>query len=456
MSPGGGKDDGARRRAPSERVELDALRTVLSSTGAYIFTKDRDCRYTYVNRLVAELFGRTPDEVVGCSDEDFFDLEASDGIRRNDMEVMAGGVTVTTEERNVVRETGDEPYYLSVKTPLRDAGGEVIGLCGISTDITKQKELEHALTEQRALLDTVLDNVDASIYVKDRDGRYRYVNALCARMFGRTSDEIIGLRDDELHDPETAARITEMDRRTFESQRKQAGEEQLVLPDGTTGHFWSVKMPLGLVGRPGELIGFSSDVTELHELRRDLERQAFTDALTGVATRRYLLLQATHELEQARRYRWPMSLIVLDIDHFKKVNDTYRHAGGDAVLVAVAQHCAGLIREADVIGRIGGEEFAVMLVNTGLDGAVQLAERLRREIAELAITVPSFDAPVSCTISLGVAAFGGSPGDAGHDMTIEELLDLADTALYVAKTEGRNRVRAQPPRGPSTAAPEAP
>ncbi|MCB0882917.1 MAG: diguanylate cyclase [Thermoleophilia bacterium] len=446
MDPGGGEDGGAPHGALSERAELHALRAVLSSTGAYVFTKDRDCRYTYVNRLVAELFGRSPAEVVGCTDEDFFDLEASGGIRRNDMEVMAGGVTVTAEERNVVRETGDELYYLSVKTPLRDTDGEVIGLCGISTDITRQKELEHAFIEQRALLGTVIENVDASIYVKHRDGRYRYVNALCARILGRSPDEIIGRRDDELHDPETAARITEMDRRTFERQQKQSGEEQLVLPDGTTGHFWSTKMPLGHVGRPDELIGFSSDVTEMHELRKDLERQAFTDGLTGVATRRYLMLQAEHELEQSRRHGWPLALIALDIDHFKKVNDAHRHAGGDAVLVAVAQHCAGLVRDADLVGRIGGEEFAVMLVNTGLDGAMRLAERLRREVAALQVTLPTSGTPVRCTISLGVSAFDPAHdgGAHGRHVTIDELLDRADTALYVAKAEGRNRVRAAP------------
>lgn len=166
--------------------------------------------------------------------------------------------------------------------------------------------------------------------------------------------------------------------------------------------------------------------TELHEL-------AITDSLTGLNNRRYFFELAEKELARARRYQRPVSVVMLDLDNFKQVNDQYGHLVGDQILQAVAKRVRDYVREVDIPVRYGGEEFAILMPDTDLASAAQIAERLCLEINSKPIKTN--DQHVSLTISLGVASH-----EADQGITIDALLDQADQALYVAKKEGRNRV----------------
>jgi diguanylate cyclase (GGDEF)-like protein len=168
-------------------------------------------------------------------------------------------------------------------------------------------------------------------------------------------------------------------------------------------------------------------------LHRVVERQAVTDALTGLANRRQFYEVLGREYERAQRFGQPVSLILLDIDDFKQINDSRGHLAGDAVLHSVAATLAEVIREIDLAARYGGEEFAVLLPQTGPEGAAMLAERLRTEIAARSIRFGT-DEITGVTASFGVAA--------GPDaqMTQIDLIASADAALYQAKREGKNHV----------------
>jgi len=165
-----------------------------------------------------------------------------------------------------------------------------------------------------------------------------------------------------------------------------------------------------------------------------LEQLSITDELTGLANRRHLFDQLAHEIQRSRRYDTPLSVILIDIDHFKRINDTWGHSAGDAVLRTAAGVFRASSRETDVVARYGGEEFALLLPETGLDGALTRAEALRAQIAATDTTLRNNGA-VRVTVSLGVAAL--SPGESA-----EELMQRTDAALYVAKRKGRNRVEA--------------
>ncbi len=164
----------------------------------------------------------------------------------------------------------------------------------------------------------------------------------------------------------------------------------------------------------------------------EVQRLATTDGLTGIYNRRHFFELAESELNRARRFGHPVSAIMLDIDHFKQVNDTYGHAVGDQVLRVVAKRCGESIRDIDVLGRYGGEEFAVILPSTDLPGARTMAERLRRSVADA--PVPTDKGDLTVTISLGVASNAQDDGD------VAALLNRADAAMYAAKQAGRNRV----------------
>jgi len=182
------------------------------------------------------------------------------------------------------------------------------------------------------------------------------------------------------------------------------------------------------------------DVTEsertqrlLREANVELERLARTDPLTGLANRRHFMEELESEVERAQRYGRPLSVVLLDLDHFKRVNDTYGHAAGDDVLRGAARALKSVCRDVDVAARLGGEELALILPETDVVGARTVAERVRERIAGQSHTAPSGER-FTVTASLGVAT-------ARDDTrTGEDLLHASDEALYKAKDDGRNRV----------------
>ncbi len=185
-----------------------------------------------------------------------------------------------------------------------------------------------------------------------------------------------------------------------------------------------------------ERIGFAANIAaiaiESRNVRAELERRAYSDYLTGLANRRYFIEQAEAALARRKRYDGELALIMFDIDHFKQVNDAHGHSIGDQVLQRIAAVCLEILRDVDIVGRIGGEEFAVLLPQAGQKQAAVVAERLRRAMESSSLPLQDDDL-LSFTVSFGVAEV---------DEKIDNLDDLmiqADAALYLAKASGRNR-----------------
>jgi diguanylate cyclase (GGDEF)-like protein len=170
-----------------------------------------------------------------------------------------------------------------------------------------------------------------------------------------------------------------------------------------------------------------------------LRMRAFVDALTGVWNRGALFDLLHREVERAKRSHSNLSLAILDIDHFKTVNDTYGHPAGDEVLKLLCRRLLGVVRAYDAVGRYGGEEFVVVFPETGVEQASALAERLRRSVEEVPFSLGG--AEKTLTVSVGVTSLRASSAGAapaGED-TVESMLQRADDALYQAKRSGRNR-----------------
>jgi diguanylate cyclase (GGDEF)-like protein len=173
--------------------------------------------------------------------------------------------------------------------------------------------------------------------------------------------------------------------------------------------------------------------------RARLLRSGFTDVLTGWHNRRYLAVRIGEELARARRDRNRLVCLMLDVDHFKQVNDTWGHAAGDVVLQELAQRIESQVRASDVAARYGGEEFVVLLPGTDVESASKLAERIRLEIAASPIGLPGGE-EVVVTASIGIAEVSPRPDDKDLKTLGDSLIARADVALYAAKSAGRDRV----------------
>ena len=170
-----------------------------------------------------------------------------------------------------------------------------------------------------------------------------------------------------------------------------------------------------------------------------LKHIGLSDPLTGVNNRRYVERRLREEIGRTQRQNYPLSCLYIDIDHFKKINDKYGHQGGDEVLRDVAARIKAELRLSDALGRFGGEEFLVLLIDASADDALSVAERIRASMSELAFTL-STDQKLTVTVSVGVATLLGVERDEEIEMAAQQFIARADRALYQAKAAGRNKV----------------
>lgn len=234
--------------------------------------------------------------------------------------------------------------------------------------------------------------------------------------------------------------ISEMDYLPFSSSTLRENETSLMeYSKEIEGLPRTYNLSIARMTQDGRDLGYcvvTHNITALKSVMGDLEARAYTDSLTGLFNRSYFFEKANMEVQTAKQSKSPLSVIMFDLDHFKKVNDTYGHACGDYVLKSVAALAGSVVRKTDILARYGGEEFCILLSGTDLKAAVARAERIRQVICDSQLVFEGQSVPV--TSSFGVAEL--DPG--ADDLCIENLLKHADAKLYTAKENGRNRVEA--------------
>lgn len=288
------------------------------------------------------------------------------------------------------------------------------------------------------ILKRVVDEVGAYIYIKDAQGNYIYANTLTCQLFNCTVEEIQGADDSQFFSSPLLEQIVENDQFVLKNRKQiEVQERNQLRHSGQVFIYKSVKIPL--INTNNEVIGLcgvSTDVTDLYNIQKQLQLQANTDFLTLLANRRHFMEQAEKEVSRSIRYQVPLSLIIADLDHFKRINDTYGHDIGDEVLISVSNIFKRSLRKEDIIGRIGGEEFALLLPHTNLRSALLLAKRIQHDIAQSSVTSHANE-DIKVTISMGATELSHC------DSCYQCLYRKADEALYQAKEAGRNKVCCQ-------------
>jgi diguanylate cyclase (GGDEF)-like protein/PAS domain S-box-containing protein len=297
------------------------------------------------------------------------------------------------------------------------------------------------VTWRRVSFETIVECVNDIIVVTearpiDPPGpRIVYVNAAFERITGYAREEVVGRDPRFLQGRNTSREV----RASIRAALSTGTPVRATIVNYTKlgDPYWVELNIVPLRSDSGVIthyVALSRDLTDQKRVQDELYRLATTDPLTGIGNRRSFFDRAAIEVDKARRYARPLSLITLDIDHFKQINDRHGHECGDAVLKGVASRAAGLLRSVDLLGRIGGEEFGIVLPETPFVRGIEVAERLRHEIA--ALPYPSAMESISVSASFGVSTLDASPAD-----SLEALMRRADHALYQAKASGRNAVR---------------
>lgn len=330
----------------------------------------------------------------------------------------------------------------------------------LKREISAQKEAHRQLAKSEKHYRFMLENSADTFWELDPQFRFTYVSEADHRTRGFEASEVIGQSLFSMLPPDSLQKVQEgiATRQQAEQQGEATGsmrfEFEMYCNDGST--VWAESNSMPLRDTAGNIIGFhgvTRDITEqkrhrtkllqvneqlvrqlheIQELQSRLQEQAIRDALTGLFNRRYLDETLPRELSRAKRDGYWLSLIMVDIDHFKQVNDTYGHSAGDEVIRSLGAILRQGTREGDIACRYGGEEFIVALPRMGIEDALVRAEKWRTEVE--AILVRHGDFNIRFTISAGVSGYPDQASD--H----EQLIECADVALYLSKKNGRNRV----------------
>jgi len=328
-----------------------------------------------------------------------------------------------------------------IKQPLSQDASRVAGadpLIGAPTDLRSGIRL---LARERTFYRTLIEQSLDGVGLFDRHGNSLYQSPANKAIHGWLPQHLEGMAVNRtlVHPDDQPAMHALWKRLLAEPGGRERMQLRLLHQQG---HWITIESQIrNCLQVPGieAMVNYFRDISELKRLETRLRRLATTDGMTMLANRRHFMERGRQEQRRARRNGTELAVVLMDIDHFKRVNDSSGHAAGDRVIIGVARLLRSMMRDQDVAGRLGGEEFALLLPDTDLTGAAQLAQRLRHSLEQQRIEQVD-GATLRVTASFGVAALHGSTPHA-HDSGIDRLLRDADAALYQAKHDGRNCVR---------------
>lgn len=410
-----------RKRAEVElKANHDLLHSIMEGTTDSVFVKDLQGRYLMINQAGAEVLGKSVEEVIGKDDTELFAAEGVREVMEEDREILAAGATRTTEDTKTA--DGQTHTFLSTKGPYRDGEGNVAGLFGVARDITDRKIAEEALRESEQRLQTIASNLPVITFALDSEGVFTFENGAALKTLGLEAGWSIGHSVFQIYAefPDVLENV----------RRALAGEEVVATVEIESMTFHAIYTPQkSACGEVEGVIGVATNITERRRLEQELEYRATHDPLTRLANRDLLFDRLSQALQHASRHKEPVSMLYLDLNGFKEVNDRHGHETGDALLEAVTGRIERCLRPSDTAARMGGDEFIVLL--EGME-AEKAGEVVRRVEAAFESPFAIGEREIRIGASVGLAYTGTGEKDAA------QLLREADKEMYRAKRASRD------------------
>jgi diguanylate cyclase (GGDEF)-like protein/PAS domain S-box-containing protein len=394
--------------------------------------KDVEGRFLAANPATARLMkATTPAELLGKTDFDFYPPEVAARYRDDELSVLRNGEATTIEQATRLRD-GMSGWLSTMKVPLRDDDGNLIGLITHNRDITNARSLQQKLEATQEQLDDALENMNEGLAMYDQNGIFLFCNRRYRELFPQTSYlRVPGMSFADIVRTSVESGEERLPQgRTLKSHiaaklaaLHEDGERIIELVDGRR-----LSSRTKLVAN-GCILMIVSDVTERWRYQRQLEHLALHDPLTALPNRAFFNRELSRLLEKARDTGTELVIMLVDLDRFKEVNDTFGHPAGDALLVEVAQRLQKVVRRGDFVARLGGDEFAILISEPSADIAeMGLPERLSKVLAQ---PIKFGDVTHLGGGTIGYTVFPHDPSDA------DGLLKNADRALYLAKSRRR-------------------
>ena len=424
-----------QKRMPSSNAEMDTplgekdqdlYRTLIETVPLPLFYRDAYGRYIACNRAFERMVNLLRSEIIGKNNHDLFPGKWADKELVMDQELIIN-LDRQRYEWHFDKPLGGMKDIHVDKAPAIDASGNIIGIAGAISDISEMRALEKNFEESTNRLESLLNALPVAIVVIDHDTKKVIdLNPQAMLILGYTREQLAGRKCKRLI-------CGDNNNRCPSTTQRQSSERSEGLVIDVSGRHIPVLKSIILTEIDGKkvILECFSDISEQKALENQLREMAETDFLTGLFNRRHFIERTEKEVSRSKRYHHPLSIMMLDIDYFKSINDQFGHAAGDAVLKGIGKICQEAIRDTDFVGRIGGEEFAVVLIESDLEGAHMVAERIRCRVASHAFQIEG--KTIQCTVSTGISGLVTQEDD------LEKLMKRADDALYRAKQAGRNR-----------------
>ena len=427
------------RRQSIENEAADAkrrLNAILNNAGVGVLLADGQGRFVDVNYRWCRMFGYQRREARGkLMTLDITHPDEAASIGNLFRAMLAGEIRSRTREYRFVRKDGSVFWGLISTSLVKDGLGQSLWVVGMIADIDKQKQVEAKLRESEESLRFMTENTCDVVWQLDRELRFTFVNGADERMRGVCREEVIGRPLSEQLAPGGRQTLALATQRQLESAQSLVERFEVEMLCKSGGRVWVEINSTPIHDAASQIVGYigvARDATERREAQKVLREQSIRDPLTGLYNRRYLDESLARELSRAKRDGLPLSLLMVDIDYFKKLNDSYGHQAGDEVLKRLGELIGRGARSGDLPCRYGGEEFLLVLPTMSLESAVERADQWRLAFADEKI--PFANTLLSATLSIGVATCPE------HGTTSEKLIGAADQALYAAKHAGRNRI----------------
>ena len=397
---------------------------IIDGSPSLIYSLDLAGNFTLVNQSLLTLFNIQRDQLIGRGRERILPQAIARLHRNHDLQVVKNGTGVELEEENI--QTDGTHVYLSQKFPLFAVDGKIEGICGISTDITARKQMENSLRERTQ----AVEQSPNAIYITDLEGNIEWVNSGFIKMSGYTLEEVKGHNPSLLQSGNTpGTTFVQMWAQLLKGEEWR-GELYNRRKDGTEYIEATMISPVrDALGKIISYMAIQENITEQKRAEARIEQLAHFDQLTGLPNRSQLIERFKFALSMTQRDNKQLSVMFLDLDRFKEVNDTLGHSLGDLLLIEIARRLKAALRDEDIVARLGGDEFILILPATDEHGAAQVARKLLGEIAQPCLLDGH---EVISTPSIGIAIY---PHD-GNDF--DSLSKCADTAMYRVKQEGRH------------------